>query len=543
MVEIAPSRRYVSSLVSNNANVLMGVIILTSVVDSLTLGYDGSLMGSLNVMSSYKSYIAPTTALISLNGSITYVGGICSAFISSAVINWRGRKWGMLIAAIIQIIGAALQGGAVNVGMFIVGRFFIGAGSGFSAVAAPTYVAETSRPEWRAFTLGMYYTCWAVGTLIASGVCYGTENINNNWAWRAPSLLQALPSIFCIIILVFIPESPRWLAYQDRDEDCLEVLSVVNGLPADHPIVQLQYREVKETIDFEKTSGATLGAKELIKNHGNRKRLFVSASVAPLVMLTGSNIITFYFGTMLTDAGISDASTQLQINVILSAWQLVCGVIGSMLAERIGRKWLAAGSTIVATIFLYMLGKLPRGVLKYRTDCFTGGLTAAYGTSNNQSGVYGTVACIFLFLGAYSFGLTPLTVIYPPEVLSYSMRASGMGVYTILAKTCGIFVVSFPLTNAKLFTADFHVQTWVFPYMFDAIGWKTYIVNASWNLLFVLLIVFYWVETKDLTLEEIDERFDGVKHAGVPNLELWKRGKADLEEDAVITEQVILTKM
>jgi hypothetical protein len=48
----------------------------------------------------------------------------------------------MFIAACIQILGAALQGGAVNVGMFIVGRFFIGCGMGFSAVAAPTYVAE-----------------------------------------------------------------------------------------------------------------------------------------------------------------------------------------------------------------------------------------------------------------------------------------------------------------------------------------------------------------------------------------------------------------
>lgn len=144
MSDTAPPRRYVSSLVSRNATVLMFVIILTSVVDSVTIGYDGSLMGSLNVMTSYTSYLAPSTALISLNSSITYVGGACSAFFSSALINWKGRKWGMLIAAIIQIIGAILQGSAVNIGMFVVGRFLIGAGSGFSGVAAPTYVAEVS---------------------------------------------------------------------------------------------------------------------------------------------------------------------------------------------------------------------------------------------------------------------------------------------------------------------------------------------------------------------------------------------------------------
>lgn len=142
MAEAPVARRYVSKLVSSNANVLMGVIILTSIVDSVTLGYDGSLMGSLNVMPAYKSYIAPTTALKALNSSITFVGGACAAFFSAAVINWKGRKMGMFIAALIQITGAILQGAAVSMPMFLVGRFLIGAGSGFSGVAAPTYVAE-----------------------------------------------------------------------------------------------------------------------------------------------------------------------------------------------------------------------------------------------------------------------------------------------------------------------------------------------------------------------------------------------------------------
>jgi hypothetical protein len=73
----------------------------------------------------------------------------------------------------------------------------------------------------------------------------------------------------------------------------LEVLSAVNGLHPDDPIVQVQYREVTETIAFEKSEGATLGIKEVFKNPGNRKRLILAVSVAPLVMLTGSNIITY----------------------------------------------------------------------------------------------------------------------------------------------------------------------------------------------------------------------------------------------------------
>lgn len=88
---------------------------------------------------------------------------------------------------------------------------------------------------------------------------------------------------------------------------------------------------------------------------------------------------------MLKQAGIKDSNTQLQINVILSAWQLVVALCGSLLAEKIGRKVLCLSSLGLASIFLFMVG----------------GLTAAFGQSSDKSGVYGTVASIFLFLGKF----------------------------------------------------------------------------------------------------------------------------------------------
>lgn len=141
---------------------------------------------------------------------------------------------------------------------------------------------------------------------------------------------------------------------------------------------------------------------------------------------------------MLSQAGIKDSNTQLQINVILSAWQLVVAFIGSLSAEKIGRKVLCLVSLGFATIFFFMVG----------------GLTAAFGESANKSGVYGTVASIFLFLGAYSFGLTPLTVMYGPEVLSYSLRATGMSLTTVASKSCGLLVVSNPINQHPINKMD-----------------------------------------------------------------------------------------
>ena len=216
-------------------------------------------------------------------------------------------------------------------------------------------------------------------------------------------------------------------------------------------------------------------------------------------MLSGTNIITYYFGTMLGQAGITNPTTQLEINIILTAWSLVIAVGASFFADRVGRKMLCCLSLIGQIISFYLVG----------------GLTAAYGSSTNTSGIYATIAGIFLYNGAYSFGVTPLTVLYPPEVLSYRIRGTGMGLYTLSTKLSGLFV------------------TMVFPYALNAIGWKTYIINASFDILLVAFVVWYWVETRGLTLEEVDVIFDGEKHSSVPDLEDLLQG--NVGKDVVLT--------
>lgn len=169
-------------------------------------------------------------------------------------------------------------------------------GMGLAQVAAPTLVAETISRQYRGFALGLYYACWGVGTLIASGVCYGTQNISSTFAWRIPSLLQACPSVFAVIILLFVPESPRWLIAHDRHEEALEVLQAVNG--ADDGEVQLQYREIVDTIAFEKQH--SMGLARALSAKANRRRLLITSTFSIIVMLPGTNIVTFYFGDILS---------------------------------------------------------------------------------------------------------------------------------------------------------------------------------------------------------------------------------------------------
>lgn len=90
--------------------------------------------------------------------------------------------------------------------------------------------------------------------------------------------------MLCILILPFLPESPRWLAYNDRADDALEVLSVCHAYgDLTDPIVLTEYREITETLAFEKIAGS-ISPLEMVRTPGNRKRILLALSVAIFAM-------------------------------------------------------------------------------------------------------------------------------------------------------------------------------------------------------------------------------------------------------------------
>lgn len=156
-------------------SLMTAMVVTVCIVDSVTIAYDGSLMGSVNVMPSYSSYFSLTTSTKAVNSTATYLGAILMAPFGGYIVDRRGRKEGIVVSAILNIIGAAISGSAQNIAMFISGRMIIGLGMGLAQTAASSYVSETTAPRVRPFALGMYFSCWALGSFLAAGVCYGVS--------------------------------------------------------------------------------------------------------------------------------------------------------------------------------------------------------------------------------------------------------------------------------------------------------------------------------------------------------------------------------
>ncbi|KAL1867939.1 hypothetical protein VTK73DRAFT_3904 [Phialemonium thermophilum] len=478
-------------LVPKSSNAIAALLVGCSMITSTTFGYDGSMINGLNILPSYNDYFHLNTATTALNTATLYLGGSLAGFVWGTVTDWTGRRPALFWAAILTLVAVVLQTAAQNVGMFIFARVLIGFGTTASGITGPAFLAETLPWRQRAWGLGIFNDFYYVGGLLAAGVTYGTARIEGTWSWRLPSLIQGVFSLGCLTILPFVPESPRWLVARGRAAEALHVLARANarGDEAD-AVVLVQFQEICDTLEYERHEDAQLSLRQILRNAGARRRLIISATCAFFSTLAGNIIASYYLGTMLDNAGITNTTTQLQINIILNAWCLVVSIFGTLYADKLGIKTTALVSTGVATVAILLVGAL----------------TKLYGTSEYTPGIYATVAMIFIFMGAYSFGWTPLLYLVPAEILNYRIRASGMGFFNFVLNSTALWGV------------------FAFPFALDGIGWKTYMINGTWDVLVLAFVWWYWVEIKGLTLEEIDAVMDGVKHSDAPDVELVEKG-------------------
>ncbi|EFQ35398.1 uncharacterized protein GLRG_10542 [Colletotrichum graminicola M1.001] len=456
--------------------VLSLLLILCSFVQSCTVGYDTALLNAFNILPAYRDYFQLNAATTGLNTASIFIGGILGPMFAGVAADRLGRRPAMFWSSLVAIVGVLLQTAAQNIAMFIVGRIIIGLGASASGIAGGVYLSETFHSRFRAWGVGSLNDFYWIGAILAAGITLGTGSWTTSWAWRAPSLFQGIFSLLCIAILPFVPESPRWLQYQGHsDEARLAVAQTNADGDVSDPDVVVIYNEIVDSLTSEKEHDSSIA--DIVKNPVVRRRFLIGASVGPMSTVVGNLIALFYLGPELSSAGVTDSRTQLHVNVVLNVWCLVCCLLGTFLVTAWGRRPTAIAGQSLLTACLFVIG----------------GLSKVYSDNGPErtptSLVYGNVAVIFLFQGFYSLAWTPITYLYPTEVMNYSIRAKGLAFSSLMLSSLTLLLV------------------FIMPIALENIGWKMYIVNGSWDVIILLIVVIFWVETKGKTLEEVDAIF------------------------------------
>ncbi|WPH04526.1 high-affinity glucose transporter [Acrodontium crateriforme] len=501
-------------------------IAATAVIGGGLFGFDISSMSAIIGTQAYKCYFnqgpdgpgfqnadapncsGPTSAV---QGGITAAmpaGSWLGALISGYVSDILGRRKSIMLGCIIWVIGSTIICASQNIGMLVAGRVINGLCVGIESAQVPVYISELAPPSKRGRFVGMQQ--WAItwGIMILYYISYGAAFEGDDSptgystaVFRIPWGVQMVPAIFLFCAMIFLPESPRWLARKDRWEECHEVLTLVHGKGnPDSPWVAREMEDIREFCALE-AMHADATYWELFKpNMIFRTHLGVFMQVWS--QLTGMNVMMYYISYVFGMAGYTGNA-----NLLASSIQYVINVIMTVPAliwmDRWGRRpTLLVGSTLMA-IFMFANAGLLGGLGK---DAPPGGLNGVPEESMELTGAAakGLIACTYLFVASYAPTWGPTSWVYPPEL--YPLRVRGKAVALATSANWAFN------TALGAFT----------PPAFENIKWMTYLVFGIFCTAMTIHVAFLFPETAGKTLEDTAAMFEdphGIKYIGTPP---WK---------------------
>ncbi|KKA22133.1 Uncharacterized protein T310_3817 [Rasamsonia emersonii CBS 393.64] len=295
------------------------------------------------------------------------LGAFLGAMNQGWIADKFSRKWSILVAVCIFLIGSALQTGSVNYAMLVVARFVGGIGVGMLAMVAPLYISELAPPEIRGTLLVLQELSIVTAVVVAFYITYGTRYIDSDWSWRLPFLLQMVPAIFLGVGIPWLPYSPRWLASKGRDDEALQVLSKVRKLPESDERVIQEWIEIRSEVAFRnelnKERHPTLfqdsSLSSRIKRHlvgytdcfrpGCWKRTHIGIGLMFFQQFGGINALIYYSPTLFGTMGL-DYDMQLTMSGVLNICQVIACFWSLWGMDRFGRRPLLLGGAVCMVI-------------------------------------------------------------------------------------------------------------------------------------------------------------------------------------------------
>lgn len=417
------------------------IVALVSAVSGMLYGYDtGIISGALlqitkdfGIEEAWKQVIAASILL----------GAVIGALACSYLSDRRGRKGTLVMLAVVFAVGSIWCALAPNPVLLSVGRLVLGFAVGGATQTAPMYVAELAPPKYRGRLVLCFQIAIGVGIVIAT-IVGASESIP--WRWSIGA--AAVPAALMLVLLLRLPESPRWLVKRDQGDEARSVLERVR--PSDYD-VDGELDEMAELAHEEKTAN-TRGWSGL-RAAWVRPALILGCGVAIFTQLSGIEMIIYYSPTILTDNGFSE-SVALEVSVALGVSYLVAQLVGLAIIDKVGRRRLTLIMIPGAAVSLFVLGWL-----------------FVSGHSGRESTPF-IIACLVVFMLFNAGGLQLMGWLTGSETYPLAVRPAGTAVQSaalwgtnlLITLTLLTLISGIGVGPSMWLYGLFNVAAWVFVY-------------------------------------------------------------------------------
>jgi SP family sugar:H+ symporter-like MFS transporter len=366
----------------------VGAIVAVATIGGFLFGYDsGAVNGTQDGL---RSEFALSEGGLGFTVGSLLIGCFIGAFFAGRLADLLGRRNTMMLAAILFLIGAVVQGLAEGHTLFLIARLAGGMAVGAASVLSPAYISEVAPASIRGRMTTVQQIMIITGLTAAFLVNYflaasAGESTATFWAgieaWRWMYLMQALPAAVFLGALLMIPESPRFLVSKGRDEEARTVLEKLFG----PEVAAAKVEEIRASFSADHRPRlsdvlAPAGTKGFL---GIRPIVWAGIMLAVFQQLVGINVIFYYGATLWQLAGFTEDQS-LQINIVSGAVSIAACFITIALVDKIGRKPLlligSAGMavTLFALVYAFANGTLDaEGKLQLSQDLGTLALIAA----------------------------------------------------------------------------------------------------------------------------------------------------------------------
>lgn len=445
----------------SSANKTVIIVCLLAAIAGLMFGLD------TGVISGAKQFVVKEFGLegqVGLQGwlvaSLT-VGAAIGAVLAGWISFRLGRKYSLLLAAVIFVVGSLISAFAPNISVLIFARAFIGLAVGIASYATPLYLAEIAPEKIRGSMISFYQLLITTGLLLA----YLSDTYFSYWeAWRWMLGVVVFPAIILFLGVIFVPRSPRWLASKGRDSEALAVLRKIRSSEDE---VQGEFGEIQEGLKI------TQKGWSLFKSNGNfRRSVGLGMLLQIMQQVTGINIILYFAPEIIKMAGFSSVEEQMWGSVLVGLINVLATFIAISVVDKWGRRPILFLGYAIMAFSMAVLAVLMNKVVASDTLSFMH---------------YLSLVMLALFIIGFAMSAGPLAWVLCSEIQPLQGRDFGVTVSTATNWVMNmILTASFLSLIAALGQAD------------------TFWFYALLNIICIVLIWFFVPETKGISLEKIE---------------------------------------